>query len=157
MAIPFSMLWKVQMSLRKKVALGSVFSLTVITTVFAVVRVTSVSALTKQPDPSWSFMWSSIEQCVAIIVACLGSFRSLFTNNGARIPESKQRPANDSRNLFLRGIKRTLPSDTTLELGSLFRSSGKAEKVTAGDEDAHGWKSNTEAESTERIVSLGQV
>ncbi|KAL8751698.1 MAG: hypothetical protein Q9184_005986 [Pyrenodesmia sp. 2 TL-2023] len=152
------MLWKVQMSLRKKVALGGIFSLAVITTVFAIVRVASTSALTKQPDGSWMYMWNSIEQCVAIIVACLGSFRSLFTNNRARVPELKQRPANDSGNVFLRGIKRTLPSNTTLELGSLVGSSGnQPEKVTAGDGDAHGWRSDTEAESTERIVPLNEV
>jgi hypothetical protein len=41
-----------------------IFSLTVITTLFAIVRVTVISSLTRQPDPSWAYMWSAIEQCI---------------------------------------------------------------------------------------------
>lgn len=66
MAIPISMLWKVQMSSRKKVALVAIFSLAIITCVFAIVRVTVISTLTRQPDTSWSYMWSSVEQCVGM-------------------------------------------------------------------------------------------
>ena len=64
MAIPINMLWRVQMSLRKKTALVGIFSLAIITCVFAIVRVTVISTLTRQADPSWLYMWSSVEQCV---------------------------------------------------------------------------------------------
>ena len=64
MGIPIKMLWRVQMSLRKKCALAGIFLLATITCVFAIVRVTVISTLTRQPDTSWSYMWSSIEQCI---------------------------------------------------------------------------------------------
>lgn len=40
----------------KKLALTGIFSLVVITMVFAILRVTLISKLTKQPDTSWSYM-----------------------------------------------------------------------------------------------------
>ena len=58
------MLWPVQMSIRKKLALIGIFSLVIITMAIAVVRVAVINALTRQPDTSWSYMWSSIEQCI---------------------------------------------------------------------------------------------
>ncbi|XTI93063.1 hypothetical protein V2W45_1249156 [Cenococcum geophilum] len=79
--IPFAILWQVRIPLTKKLALTGIFSLVVITMVFAILRVTLISKLTKQPDTSWSYMWSSIEQNIAIVVACLASFRILFTQD----------------------------------------------------------------------------
>ena len=68
MALPISMLWGVQMSFRRKAALIGIFSLAIITTVFAVIRVTTVSTFTKkftkQPEPSWLYLWNSVEQCI---------------------------------------------------------------------------------------------
>lgn len=64
MALPISMLWGVQMSLRRKAALIGIFSLAIITIVFAVIRGTIVSTFTKQPEPSWLYLWNSIEHCI---------------------------------------------------------------------------------------------
>ena len=66
MAIPIRMLWRVQMSLSRKVVLGGIFSLAVITCVFAIVRITVISISTRQPDTSWSYLWSSVEQCIGM-------------------------------------------------------------------------------------------
>ncbi|OMP88825.1 hypothetical protein BK809_0005546, partial [Diplodia seriata] len=59
--IPISMLWKVRISPKRKVGLAAVFSVIVITIVFAIVRVAVISSLTVQPDMSWLYMWSNIE------------------------------------------------------------------------------------------------
>ena len=131
------------MSARKNAALICIFSLTVITTVFAIVRVTVISSLTRQPDTSWAYMWSSIEQCIgkrssppsnrncvtctsmglsfhpAIVVACLASFRNLFTQQGSRLREPKYSIQDASRNLFLRGTKRTPAPKTSIGLTGL--------------------------------------
>ena len=58
------MLWKVRLSIRKKFALGGIFSITVIIMVFAIIRVVVVSSYSQQPDQSWLYLWSSIEQAV---------------------------------------------------------------------------------------------
>ena len=165
------------MSLRIKLALGAIFSLAVITTIIAIVRTINISALSRQPEVSWLYMWSSIEQCIgkklfvtdsvddirervfqssiclrlsAIIVACLASFRSLFADQRARIAGPKHRPSNDSRNMFLRGIRRTIPSRTTLELRSIFRSHGRSATQTSGIDNSHAWRLDVEA-STNHI------
>jgi len=62
MFIPFSMLKGVQMKGRRKAALSGIFSLVVITMVFAIVRTALVgSSNSTQPDSSWLYMWSAIE------------------------------------------------------------------------------------------------
>ena len=58
------MLWKVRLSIRKKCALGGIFSVTVIIMVFAIIRVVMVGSYSEQPDLSWFYLWSSIEQAV---------------------------------------------------------------------------------------------
>ena len=64
MTIPASILWNVRISLRRKLALFGIFSLTVVTMVFAIVRVVVITARSKEPDQSWLYMWSSIEQTI---------------------------------------------------------------------------------------------
>ena len=112
MAIPFNMLRRVKIPMKKRVALGAVFSLAVIITIFSIIRVTVVSALTRQPDQTWLYMWSAIEHSVgksylcyvqtrdsgwrliqyqAIIISCLASFPSLFRNSARSEPEQAVR------------------------------------------------------------------
>lgn len=64
MLVPVTLLWRVRLSIRKKLALGGIFSITVLIMVFAVVRVIVVSSYSSEPDQSWLYMWSSIEQTV---------------------------------------------------------------------------------------------
>ncbi|KAI0533329.1 hypothetical protein GGR58DRAFT_487130 [Xylaria digitata] len=81
MTIPISLIWNVQIRLAKKLALIGIFSLVLVTISFAIVRVVVVSELTRQPDVSWLYLWSSIEQNIAIVVACLSAFPQLFTHS----------------------------------------------------------------------------
>lgn len=83
--------------MRQKLALAVIFSLVVITMVFAIVRVATLDSLTERPEQTWMYMWSGIENTVgmlqsllrspiltaialkAIIIVCLTSYRSIFT------------------------------------------------------------------------------
>ncbi|KAF2260653.1 hypothetical protein CC78DRAFT_410814, partial [Lojkania enalia] len=86
MLLPISILWNVRISLARRFALGGVFSLVIITMVIAIVRVTvttnnnNVSQSNKQVESTWLYTWHFVESSVAIIVACLASFRALFAN-----------------------------------------------------------------------------
>lgn len=72
MSIPITMLWGVQMRWRRKAALAGIFSLVVITMIFAIVRTAVVgSAKTRLPDSSWLYMWSAIETSVGKWIMCL--------------------------------------------------------------------------------------
>ncbi|KAF4626585.1 hypothetical protein G7Y89_g11572 [Cudoniella acicularis] len=73
-----SMLWQVRMGIKQKLALLGIFCLTVIIMIFAIVRVAMVKSWSFMPDETWLYMWSSIEQTVSIMIACLASFRTLF-------------------------------------------------------------------------------
>ncbi|KAL9594377.1 MAG: hypothetical protein Q9219_007071 [cf. Caloplaca sp. 3 TL-2023] len=81
--VPVNMLWKVKISLRQKLALGGIFSITVVIMVFAIIRVVVVSNFSQTPDQTWLYMWSSVEQTV---FACLASFRALFTKSKRPTP-----------------------------------------------------------------------
>ncbi|OTB08910.1 hypothetical protein M426DRAFT_18309 [Hypoxylon sp. CI-4A] len=86
MIIPITMVWNTRLRWRKKLALIGIFSLVIVTMIFSIVRVLVTSKLSRQPDTSWLYLWSSIEQCIAIIVACISAFPRLFTqsNRAAR-------------------------------------------------------------------------
>lgn len=109
--IPINLVWQVKIQWKKKLALVGLFSLVIITMVFAIVRVVVVTdATSRQPDTSWLYLWSSIEQAVgtstpghvsgcvlltsiqAIIVACLSAFPSLFvqSNQNSRVTKGHQ-------------------------------------------------------------------
>ncbi len=64
--IPILMLWNIQISLRKKLALMGIFSLTVIVMVVAIVRVAVVTTKNTNADISWLYFWSNIEIAVGI-------------------------------------------------------------------------------------------
>ena len=56
------MLWKVKINLRQKIALTGIFSLTVVTMMFAIIRVAVVTRQTRTtPDSTWLYLWSTIE------------------------------------------------------------------------------------------------
>ncbi|KAI4258269.1 MAG: hypothetical protein L6R42_005202 [Xanthoria sp. 1 TBL-2021] len=115
MLIPFSMLKGVQMKWHRKAALGAIFSLVVITMVFAIIRTALVgSSNTTQPDSSWLYLWSAIEASIAIIVACLATFRNLFSRESSR-PRIEKPAAPGSSNLFLRGSGRRIKMSDVLD------------------------------------------
>lgn len=56
------MLWNVKINARQKLALTGIFSLTVITMMFAIIRVAVVTRQTRaNPDSTWLYLWSAIE------------------------------------------------------------------------------------------------
>ncbi|PVH96015.1 hypothetical protein DM02DRAFT_675103 [Periconia macrospinosa] len=101
MALPISILWSVRVGLSRKIFLGAIFSLVVITMTFAIVRVTVVSkgyTTTQQggrhqAEITWLYFWSFIEFAVAVIVASLASFRALFAqkNRESEAEEARKR------------------------------------------------------------------
>ncbi|KAF2122174.1 hypothetical protein BDV96DRAFT_640238 [Lophiotrema nucula] len=89
--IPITMLWKVRISTRRKLALGAVFCVTIITVTVAIIRV-SVLSESGTSDMTWLYGWSNVEAGAALIVSCLGSFRSLFTSQDSNTKPSENAP-----------------------------------------------------------------
>ncbi|KAI1373951.1 hypothetical protein F4677DRAFT_427726 [Hypoxylon crocopeplum] len=69
-----NIVWRARIQLNKKLALAFICSLTVFMVVVAIVRVAGPA------DSTWLLLWNSIEMTVAIFVACIASFRSLYTH-----------------------------------------------------------------------------
>ncbi|PQE02870.1 CFEM domain-containing protein [Rutstroemia sp. NJR-2017a BBW] len=115
MTIPISMVWGTQMRLRRKITFGVIFSLALITVIFAIVRTTEVSSLTRMPDTSWLYMWSAIETTIAIIVVCLTSIRGLFLNQEPSSQPARYIPpssSDKSTNKFKRALDSLLYGTT---------------------------------------------
>jgi hypothetical protein len=64
MLIPISMLWGTQLKLQRKIALTCIFSLVIITIIFAIVRSSAVNTNTGMMDTSWVYTWSAVETTI---------------------------------------------------------------------------------------------
>ncbi|KAF2274028.1 uncharacterized protein EI97DRAFT_382156, partial [Westerdykella ornata] len=92
LVIPFTILWQVRLSMRRKLALGSLFAITLFVILCAILRMTVVehSAINGQMDVTWLYLWYKIELDTAIVVASLASFRALFTSGSSRLQYSSE-------------------------------------------------------------------
>lgn len=64
MIIPVTLIWNVRIQWGKKLALIGIFSLVIVTMVISIVRVVVNVGSPGQPDTTWLYLWSSVEQCV---------------------------------------------------------------------------------------------
>lgn len=62
--VPVNLLRKVRLSVLKKLALGGLFSVTVVIMVFAITRAVVVTSYSHQPDQTWLYLWSGLEHAV---------------------------------------------------------------------------------------------
>ena len=111
------MLWNVRVSLRKKMALMSLFSLTVIVMGASITRVSVVPTKNKQADVSWLYLWHNIEMSVsmycsanlltrpctdlplALLVSSLASFRQLYVMRSQGTGYQRTKSSGTSRSL----------------------------------------------------------
>ncbi|CAG9988257.1 unnamed protein product [Clonostachys byssicola] len=84
-----NIVWRAQVPWKKKVMLACICSLTVVMVVIAVIRITVGAPSKGAPDLSWLLLWNSVEMNLAIFVACIASFRSLYcqSRNATRASE----------------------------------------------------------------------
>ncbi len=62
--IPTTLLWKVQMTMRKKFALRGIFSLTIFIMAASITRVLVVTQKNSSIDQPWMYSWSAIEMSI---------------------------------------------------------------------------------------------
>jgi len=103
MAMPLSLLWKVQISTHQKVGLAGIFSVGFIIVIFAIIRAVQVTATARTDTvlfAFWGILESTVGMCcflaflisteliltapTAVIVGCLPPFKSLFTKSQRR-------------------------------------------------------------------------
>jgi hypothetical protein len=146
LSIPLSVLWGVHISRTRKVALGAIFSLTIITMTIAIIRAALVTtATTADLDTPWVVLWSFIEQCIgkrrhlillkptngqpAVMVGCLAFFKTLFTNSHPpSTPRQYREDSTDDR-------KRKNFQGVT----ALISEIANMESLVSGDETSRDW------------------
>lgn len=98
MIFPIAIVWRVKISLRKKLYLSLMFMVTLLTIAMAIIRGTIsygrlASDYSQSQNISWIWFWLQMELIVSFLVACLVSFRVLFTQTKAK---PKYTPPNHS-------------------------------------------------------------
>ncbi|KAK0507608.1 hypothetical protein JMJ35_010131 [Cladonia borealis] len=105
LSIPVIRLWNVEISFNKKLALLGILCLTVITILFAVIRIGVMPNKTARTDVTWICLWAHVEAGIAVIVACLASFRQLFVKSANSVPHKQSSYPASSTNFSLSRIK----------------------------------------------------
>ena len=81
MALPLPLLWRLQMPIRQKLAVAGVFSLAWVTIAMEILRLVE----TEHALPEVTWLYTSLETEVAVIVAALPAFSFLVSDSeGAR-------------------------------------------------------------------------
>ncbi|KAJ6114835.1 hypothetical protein N7486_000613 [Penicillium sp. IBT 16267x] len=79
---PISMVWRLQMPMRRKLTVLGIFLLAGFACVAGVIRIYFLTQMYANDDLTWnqtnSFIWSSVEPCIGIICACLPTIRPLI-------------------------------------------------------------------------------
>ncbi|KAK0726540.1 hypothetical protein B0T21DRAFT_36071 [Apiosordaria backusii] len=99
LSIPIILIWDAKLRTAKKLAFIGLFSLTLLTMLVAILRVVGISSAkwaNGQVDPSYLWLWSCIETCIAIIVACLTAFPQLFVSSKKPAVYQKSGPSSRS-------------------------------------------------------------
>ncbi|KAL8977649.1 MAG: hypothetical protein Q9205_006594, partial [Flavoplaca limonia] len=77
-AIPVALLWRVRISLRRKLILMFVLGLSIFTIMLSIVRIAGAQYPASSIDPAWMVFWLQLEAAVAVIIISITSYRSLF-------------------------------------------------------------------------------
>ena len=89
--IPLIIALRSQIPQRQKLALVGVFSLSLIATLFSIVRFALNSPTRETAGPSWIQAWSCIEQSISVMVACLASFRVFVVHKRRKSEQNSPR------------------------------------------------------------------
>ncbi|KAF2229251.1 hypothetical protein EV356DRAFT_437290, partial [Viridothelium virens] len=83
LSIPVPMLWKLQLSLGRRLALTSVFLVGIFACMASILRLITTFTLTSGTDLAWNtanrFLWTAVEASVGLTCACFPIIWGLFT------------------------------------------------------------------------------
>lgn len=86
--LPFPVLLKTQIPRRKKIALLALFALGTFITIIQIIRIRTIGSLANYLDSSKLIMWSTVENNLGIIVACIPTLAPLFNSFAERAQKS---------------------------------------------------------------------
>lgn len=137
MVLPLTLLWKLQLSTSKKVALGGLFSAGLVIIAFAILRlVLTLPGQNRHVNPKWLALMSSTEACIAVIVSCAPPFK-VFLNRRQVHTSPRRSPTFQASSSESEGRK---------SMGIRLKSMKFPKETTA---------SRNPSESTEAMISCG--
>lgn len=77
-SIPILLLYRVRISLRQKLSLIGLLSLSIVMIAFAIIRVAAADTINGDIDSIWVVFWFQVETSVAVIMVSVSAFRALF-------------------------------------------------------------------------------
>ncbi|KAK1251524.1 hypothetical protein MKX07_007003 [Trichoderma sp. CBMAI-0711] len=77
--LPFPVLLKLQMKIRRKIALLCLFALGLFVTIVQIIRIQTIRNLENYLDSAEAIKWSIVETAVGIIIACVPTLAPLIT------------------------------------------------------------------------------
>ncbi|KAK0511558.1 hypothetical protein JMJ35_006131 [Cladonia borealis] len=133
LSLPLPLIWRLQINKVQKFQLFGTFLLGYFVCVVSIIRVLKIKQLSPT-DPGWTdvdpCVWSLVEVCVAIVCACLPTFRVLFN----RLILQKR----VGSSAYLVDMPR-YPSSTTNERQADFRSKDSAAQVEVANVVPNNW------------------
>ncbi|KAL8719419.1 MAG: hypothetical protein Q9225_003584 [Loekoesia sp. 1 TL-2023] len=111
--IPVTLLWRVRISLRRKLVLGTILSLSIFTMIVSIVRIAGGNLPNGLVDSIWVNFWLQVEAAVAVMIVSITAYRSLFFSDKSSNGKSP----------------RHYTSNSTLRKRLLWSRRGKAEKA----------------------------
>ena len=104
-SVPVILLWNVQISIRRKLALGGILCLSICTIIISIIRLAGGGAINGQLEQSWVLFWYDIEAAIAIIIVSVTAFRALFVAHQAMKYRSPAEKGSTSWNFWSKKSK----------------------------------------------------
>lgn len=82
-SIPIIILRRSKIKTGQKIALGSFLCLSLVMAIIAIIRVSRIHSVAGI-DMVWEFFWQTMEGCVAVLMASITAFRTVFASHGTR-------------------------------------------------------------------------
>ena len=111
--IPPWLLWKVQISLRQKIGIGSFLCLSLIMIIIAIIRISRVHA---SDFEIWAPFWQQLEACVAVLMLSLTALRTLYVP-AKKSQERQKNKTSHSHRKYLWPSSKQLQDKSYIQLG----------------------------------------
>ncbi|KAL8778273.1 MAG: hypothetical protein Q9213_007493 [Squamulea squamosa] len=144
-SIPVALLWRVRISLRRKLILLFVLSLSVFTIIVSIIRIAGSRLPNGSIDAAWTQFWLQVEAAVAVMIVSLTSYRSLFVKDKStkkKSPRYNNNTTSYRKKLFSRekreeaeGVEMpTLPDPTLTGVRTVIGRTGDYEQFSRSED-----------------------
>ncbi|TKA61916.1 hypothetical protein B0A55_11312 [Friedmanniomyces simplex] len=131
--LPFPILRRLQLDVKKKIALGCLFALGFFVSIIQIIRVRTIAKLVHYTDSEPIIIWSIVEINLGVFIACTPSFAPLLKQFGNKVTNGYQSNSQSKRQKATAGADYqpgTATNAKRLSKGNVF-STGKS--VSAND------------------------